>query len=84
MLYCFLLNISPQFFCVRRIYELSHQNELRQSANFFLKQFFEDILTAAQWYYYNSANPLAPFLKKNSEFSVITMRCFNYDFGTSY
>ena len=53
-------------FCVRRIYEFSHQNELRQSANFFLKQFLEDILTAAQWYYYNSANPLAPFLIKKS------------------
>ena len=32
-------------FCVLCIYELSHRNELGQSAIFFLKLFIEDILT---------------------------------------
>ena len=71
-------------FCVMWIYELSHRNELGQSAIFFLKLFIEDILTAAQWYYFSSNNPLVPFLIKKILFSVITVRCFNYDLATSY
>ena len=64
---CFLLNISSQFFewCefINLVIKMSYVSWLN-----FLKTFLEDILTAAQWYYFSSNSPLATFLIKKSCF----------------